>query len=46
MSTPDYSALPPDLPVPKDDGAAEHLPGMRLPDRNAADVLAWLRDWR
>ncbi len=31
MSTPDYNALPPDLPVPVDDGAADHLPGMRLP---------------
>jgi peroxiredoxin len=27
----DFSALPPDLPVPVDDGAAEHLPGRRLP---------------
>jgi peroxiredoxin len=27
----DYHALPPDLPVPVDDGAADHLPGMRLP---------------
>jgi peroxiredoxin len=24
-------ALPPDLPVPTDDGAAAHLPGLRLP---------------
>ncbi|MFL5816995.1 MAG: peroxiredoxin [Conexibacter sp.] len=32
MTTPDYHALPPDLPVPVDDGAADHLPGMRLPD--------------
>jgi peroxiredoxin len=23
--------LPPDLPVPKDDGAADHLPGQRIP---------------
>jgi peroxiredoxin len=28
---PDYHALPPDLPVPVDDGAADHLPGTRLP---------------
>jgi peroxiredoxin len=28
---PDYHALPPDLPIPVDDGAADHLPGMRLP---------------
>jgi peroxiredoxin len=27
----DYASLPPDLPVPADDGAAEHLPGMALP---------------
>ncbi|MGQ0656581.1 MAG: peroxiredoxin [Chromatiales bacterium] len=25
------SALPPDLPVPEDDGACKHLPGQRLP---------------
>ncbi len=30
MST-DYTALPPDLPVPEDDGAADHLPGLALP---------------
>lgn len=28
----DFHALPPDLPVPVDDGAADHLPSMRLPD--------------
>lgn len=28
---PDYTRLPPDLPVPVDDGAADHLSGMRLP---------------
>jgi peroxiredoxin len=28
----DFRALPPDLPVPLDDGAADHLSGMRLPD--------------
>jgi len=27
----DFSQLPPDLPVPEDDGAADHLPGSRLP---------------
>ena len=27
----DFHALPPDLPVPVDDGAADHLPGMRMP---------------
>jgi peroxiredoxin len=29
---PDLSVLPPGLPVPIDDGAARHLPGLRLPD--------------
>jgi peroxiredoxin len=28
----DYRALPPDLPIPIDDGAAEHLPGQHMPD--------------
>jgi peroxiredoxin len=28
----DFSQLPPDLPVPEDDGAADHLPGLELPD--------------
>ncbi len=27
----DYSTLPPGLPVPSDDGAADHLPGLALP---------------
>jgi peroxiredoxin len=31
MSTDDPTALPPDLPVPVDDGAADHLLDMRLP---------------
>ena len=26
-----YGSLPPDLPVPEDDGAADHLPGLELP---------------
>ena len=30
MST-SYESLPPDLPVPEDDGAADHLTGMTLP---------------
>ena len=30
MST-DFSSLPADLPVPVDDGAADHLPGSRVP---------------
>jgi peroxiredoxin len=28
----DYLNLPPDLPVPADDGAADHLEGMRVPE--------------
>lgn len=28
----DYTALPDDLPVPQDDGAADHLPGMSMPE--------------
>lgn len=27
----DFESLPPDLPVPEDDGAAAHLPGMPIP---------------
>jgi peroxiredoxin len=27
----DYSQIPPDLPVPEDDGAADHLPGLKIP---------------
>jgi peroxiredoxin len=30
MST-DFTALPPSLPVPEDDGAADHLPGLAIP---------------
>jgi len=30
--THDPTYLPPDIPVPRDDGAARHLSGMRLPD--------------
>jgi peroxiredoxin len=29
--THDYRALPPDLPAPIDDGAADHLPGLLVP---------------
>jgi peroxiredoxin len=27
----DYTQLPPNLPVPEDDGAADHLPGLEIP---------------
>jgi len=30
--------LPNDLPVPEDDGAADHLPGMRLPPISLAST--------
>lgn len=29
--SPDYASLPPNLPVPEDDGAADHLEGTELP---------------
>src|SRR3954453_1086256 len=29
--THDYRSLPPDLPAPVDDGAADHLPGLSVP---------------
>ncbi|HYV15998.1 MAG TPA: peroxiredoxin [Conexibacter sp.] len=31
MPTSDFQSLPPDLPEPIDDGAADHLPGLELP---------------
>jgi len=37
--TPDsFSVLPPDLPVPVDDGASDHLLGMTLPDVSLAST--------
>ena len=47
----DPYSLPPDLPVPADDGAARHLPGMRLPPlalpatRGDDVVLADIEGW-
>lgn len=32
MTVPDFTRLPDDLPVPVDDGAADHLTGLTLPD--------------
>jgi peroxiredoxin len=32
VTTRDLTRLPPDLPVPQDDGGADHLVGMRVPD--------------
>jgi peroxiredoxin len=31
MTSTSYHNLPPDLPVPEDDGAADHLPGVAMP---------------
>lgn len=35
----DYSQLPADLPVPEDDGAADHLAGMAVPDLDLPSTL-------
>jgi peroxiredoxin len=42
----DYSELPPDLPVPKDDGAADHLTGMALPALRLPSSLGETTDLR
>lgn len=34
----DYTSLPADLPVPEDDGAATHLPGMKVPHLELQDT--------
>jgi peroxiredoxin len=45
----DFRSLPPDLPVPVDDGAAMHLPGSEVPDvtlpstRGSIDLRAMAR---
>ena len=42
----DLTQLPGDLPIPKDDGACDHLKGMEIPDimlRNAADEMVNVR---
>jgi peroxiredoxin len=43
MST-DYTALPPNLPVPEDDGAADHLPGLAIPSLPLPSTLAGTAD--
>ncbi|HEV7399898.1 MAG TPA: peroxiredoxin [Solirubrobacterales bacterium] len=43
MST-DYSQLPADLPVPKDDGAADHLAAMALPALRLPSSLGGMVD--
>lgn len=35
----DYTKLPPDLPVPEDDGAADHLLGLPLPNLSLPSTL-------
>src|SRR5947209_10442294 len=48
----DWTTLPADLPRPLDDGAATHLPGIRMPDvtlpatNGQAVSLAWLGEGR
>jgi peroxiredoxin len=37
--TQDYRSFPPDLPVPEDDGAADHLPGLALPSVRLTSTL-------
>lgn len=37
----DFTQLPPDLPVPEDDGAADHLPGMELPSLDLPSTLPY-----
>lgn len=37
--TGDYGALPPNLPAPADDGAADHLAGMALPEVRLPSTL-------
>jgi peroxiredoxin len=40
----DYSELPPNLPVPEDDGAADHLTGMALPEVHLPSTLGGTLD--
>jgi peroxiredoxin len=35
----DYNSLPPNLPVPKDDRAADHLPGLAVPSLELPSTL-------
>jgi peroxiredoxin len=37
----DFTQLPPDLPVPEDDGAADHLPEMELPSLELPAALPY-----
>lgn len=42
--TDNLHALPDDLPVPIDDGACDHLPGLRLPDISLASTAGGVVD--
>ena len=50
MSMTDPYTLPPNLPVPEDDGAADHLPGLAIPavtlpsSRGPIDLADWGRE--
>ena len=50
MSATDPYTLPPDLPVPEDDGGADHLPGLQIPaltlpsSRGPVDLTEWARE--
>lgn len=40
----DFAALPPNLPVPEDDGAADHLPGLAIPSLPLPSTLGGTAD--
>ncbi len=40
----DFTALPPNLPAPEDDGAADHLPGLALPSLELPSTLSGSAD--
>ena len=40
----DYSELPPDLPIPQDDGAADHLSGMTVPSVRLPSTIGEILD--
>jgi len=41
MGVMDFTQLPPDLPIPEDDGAADHLPGMELPEVDPPSTMPY-----
>jgi peroxiredoxin len=40
----DFTALPPNLPVPEDDGGADHLPGLAIPALSLPSTLGGSAD--